>query len=181
METSVTMALISPRTTNKNDALPAQQNATPTALQETSCINRNHLRGDSITASCTIADSIAPYIGALASLDQDALVETIKHMISSAEAEAVASYSSTAASVATLAEIVDKFTALLAVSALDHEPQLQYSRKVAARMLDMSLHSVADYIKAGLLKARHEGGSVKILRAELLRFVKSDCRKPVAS
>jgi hypothetical protein len=111
------------------------------------------------------------------------LVETIQQMLAVASAEAFTNYelSFTAAAATALAEINDKVTAIAAASALDQEPQLQYSRKDAARMLGMSLHSVADYIKVGLLKARHEGGSVKILRTELLRFVKSDCRKPVTS
>lgn len=176
------MTSISPSSTCKDYATSLQQNATPTDSRETPCLKSNHSRGNSTNASFTIADQIAPYVRALSSLDQDALVETIQQMLVVASAEAFTNYelSFTAAATA-LAEINDKVTAIAAASALDQEPQLQYSRKDAARMLGMSLHSVADYIKVGLLKARHEGGSVKILRTELLRFVKSDCRKPMAS
>ena len=177
------MTSISPSSTCKDYATSLQQNATPTDSRETPCLKSNHSRGNSTNASFTIADQIAPYVRALTSLDQDALVETIQQMLVVASAEAFTNYelSFTAAAATALAEINDKVTAIAAASALDQEPQLQYSRKDAARMLGMSLHSVADYIKVGLLKARHEGGSVKILRTELLRFVKSDCRKPVAS
>jgi hypothetical protein len=176
------MALISPSSTCKDGAIPLQQNATSTDSRETPCLS-NHSLGDSINASFTIAAQIAPYVRALSSLDQDALVETIQHMLAVAEAEAFTNYelSFTAAAATTLAEINDKVTAIIAASAVDHEPQLQHSRKDAARILGMSLHSVADYIKAGLLKARHEGVACKILHTELLRFVRSDCRKPVAS
>ncbi|MGA3008975.1 MAG: hypothetical protein ABSD72_01825 [Terracidiphilus sp.] len=111
------------------------------------------------------------------------MVEKIQHMLAVAEAEAFTNYefSLTAAAATTLAEINDKVTAILAASALDHEPQLQYSRKGAARVLDMSLRSLAAYIKVGTIKVRREGGSIKILHSEILRFLKSDCRKPVAS
>lgn len=136
-----------------------------------------------MVASCASAEPGASYVGALSSLDQDALSETIKHMISSAVAEAAAIFkvSFTATGVSTLAELVDKLTALAAASAQEHEPQLQHSRKAAARILDMSLRSLAAYIKAGIIKVRHEGGSVKILHTEIVRFLKSDCRKPVDS
>jgi hypothetical protein len=177
------MALISPKNTNKDNALVVQQNATPTALQENSCTKSTHPRGNFIIASCTVAGNIAPYVGALTSLDQDALVETIDHMISSAEAEATAIFnvSFTAAAVDTLAEIKDKIIVIVATCAQDYEPRLQHSRKAAAWILNMSIRSLAAYTKAGIIKVRHEGGSIKILHSEILRFLKSDCRKPVAS
>jgi DNA gyrase/topoisomerase IV subunit A len=104
-------------------------------------------------------------------------------MIPSAVVEAAAIFkvSFTAAGANMLAEIKDNVIAILATSAQDHEPQLQHSRKAAAKILDMSLRSLAAYIKAGTIKVRHEGGSIKILHTEISRFLKSDCRKPVAS
>jgi len=177
------MASISPSSTRKDDAIPLQQNVTTTNSREAPCQESNQSSGDSPHASFTVAFQIAPYVRALSSLDQDALVEKIQHMLAVAEAEAFTNYefSLTAAAATTLAEINDKVTAILAASALDHEPQLQYSRKGAARVLDMSLRSLAAYTKVGTIKVRREGGSIKILHSEILRFLKSDCRKPVAS
>jgi len=164
----------------------SSKNAAATNSEESTCLKPNPSPGDSPVASCARADEIAAYISALDPLDADALVDTVQHWLSVAVAEALATYklSSAAdalAAVTKLAEVAVNNAVTAAASPRDHEPQLQHSRKEAARILGMSLRSVAAYIKAGLLKVRHEGGRVKILHSELLRFLRSDCKKPVAS
>jgi propanediol dehydratase large subunit len=123
------------------------------------------------------------YVGVLRPLDTDALVETVRHLLAVAVAEAVARYklSATAAALAavtTSAGTAVKAAADAAAAAADHAPRMDYSLEEAGWQLSRSQRTIQYELDQGLLIGTHKGTSHRISHAELERQVRRDDGKP---
>jgi hypothetical protein len=173
---------ISPCTTCRTTQCPRNSDAATTNL-ENPCSEPDQSRYDFPGDSCAIAEQIAPYLGDLTFLNQDAFVDTVQHWLSAAAGEAVATYklSSAAAALAavtTLAEAAVKAATDAAAAVAEHVPRMDYSLAEAGFLLSRGKRVLQYELDEGLVIGTHKGASHRISQAEMERQVLRDDGKP---